>query len=61
MKYVVNEECIGCGMCESTCPDYFEINDEGVAVAKAGEIPADAEDAAEEAKDGCPVGAIEEA
>ena len=33
MKATVNEECIGCGMCEGTCPDVFSISDDGVAVA----------------------------
>lgn len=60
MKYKVNDSCIGCGLCESTCPEVFTIQD-GVAVAIEGEVPASAEAAAAEAKDGCPVGAIEEA
>ncbi len=58
MKASVNEDCIGCGMCEGTCPDVFSIGDEGVAVAVEDEIPADAEDAAQEAADNCPVSAI---
>ena len=44
MKATVNEECIGCGLCEGTCPDVFSISDDGVAVA--------------EAADNCPVSAI---
>ena len=54
MKATVNEDCIGCGMCEGTCPDVFAINDDGVA-----EATVDAEDAAQEAADNCPVSAIE--
>lgn len=59
MKYYVNEECIGCGLCESTCPEVFSMTDAGTAVASDGEVPEDAQDNAVEAKDGCPVGAIE--
>ena len=47
MKATVNEDCIGCGMCEGTCPDVFAINDDGVAEATVEEVPADAEDAAQ--------------
>ena len=36
MKYRVNNACIGCGFCASTCPEIFEMNDDHRAVAKAG-------------------------
>jgi ferredoxin len=58
MKASVNEDCIGCGLCEGTCPDVFEIGDEGVATVIVDEVPEDAEDSAQEAADGCPVSAI---
>lgn len=58
MKAFVNDSCIGCGLCEGTCPAVFHMNDNGVAEA-IGEVPADQEDAAREACDGCPVAAIE--
>ena len=61
MKYRVNESCIGCGLCEGICPEVFSTTDEGIAKAIEIEVPADSEAAAEEAKDSCPVGAIEEA
>ena len=61
MKYVVNDGCIGCGMCEGTCPEVFSMTDAGVAVAVDTDVPDDALDTADEAKDGCTVGAIEEA
>ena len=60
MKYHVNDNCIGCGLCESTCPEVFSMNDD-VAVALEGDVPATALATAAEAKEGCPVGAIEEA
>lgn len=61
MKYRVNENCIGCGLCAGICPEVFSMTDEGVATAIETEVPAEAEPAAAEAKDSCPVGAIEEA
>lgn len=61
MKYRVNEGCIGCGLCEGTCPEVFSITNEGVARAIETTVPAEFEEAAAKAKNGCPVGAIEEA
>lgn len=60
MKYHVNDSCIGCGLCDSTCPEVFSMNGD-VAVAIDTEVLENALAAAAEAKDGCPVGAIEEA
>lgn len=60
MKYVVNDGCIGCGLCAGTCPEVFSMGDEGVAVAIQTEVPEEALKCAVEVKDGCPVGAIEE-
>ena len=57
MKASVNEDCIGCGLCEGTCPDVFSIGDDGVAHAIEGDVP-DAEDGTQEAADNCPVSAI---
>lgn len=58
MKAYVNEDCIGCGACNSICEEVFKMTDRGVAEA-IGEVPAEFEEAAKEACTGCPVGAIE--
>ena len=59
MKFRVNDSCIGCGLCEGTCPEVFHMTDDGVAEAIDAEVSAEDLAAAEEAMDGCPVGAIE--
>ena len=43
MKVIVNDEtCIGCGLCEQTCPSVFRLED-GVAKAAADPVPAEAD------------------
>lgn len=61
MKYVVNEMCIGCGLCVSTCPEYFTMTDDGVAKAMDAEVPVEITGSATMAAKACPVDAIEEA
>lgn len=60
MKYYVNENCIGCGLCVSTCPEVFSMTDQGVAESVKTEVPNDCLKEAADAAHGCPVGAIEE-
>ncbi|GAA0104356.1 ferredoxin [Paraclostridium sordellii] len=59
MKAFVDKDvCIGCGACTGICPEIFEMEDDGLAVAKDGDVPAELEESAVEAQDGCPVSAI---
>lgn len=58
MKVVVHQDiCIGCGLCESICPDVFRMNDDNLA--EVHQQPEALSDTLQEAVDGCPVTAIE--
>lgn len=58
MKVVVDKDlCTGCGLCEDTCPEVFEIKD-GIAAVKVSKVPDDLVDSCKEAADDCPVEAI---
>lgn len=61
MRFCVNAQCVGCGLCADTCPEVFSMTDEGTAQSIAAEVPAQAEAAALEAMQNCPVSAIEQA
>ncbi len=60
------DECIMCGACQATCPEFFEENPDDYlsqVVAEyrvdddpgAGEAPADLKDCVQEAAEDCPV------
>ncbi|MDF7808903.1 ferredoxin [Pontiellaceae bacterium B12219] len=57
MKFKVDADtCIACGACEDTCPEVFEVED--YSVVKLDPVPAELEEAALSAEEGCPVDAI---
>jgi len=58
MKASVDADlCTGCGLCEDTCPEVFEM-DEELAKVIVDEVPAGAEENCREAAESCPVEAI---
>lgn len=63
MKINVNRDaCIGCGACAAICEDVFEIDDEGLSVAKVDEVKDEDDNlkqSVQDAADSCPTGAIE--
>lgn len=59
MKAKIDREgCIACELCVDTCPEVFQMADDGYAEVIVDEIPAEAEDSAKEAEDGCPESVI---
>ena len=61
MKIKVNKEkCLICGMCTSICEEVFEFSDEGDIKVNNEKITEDNKEEVKEAKENCPVGAIEE-
>lgn len=60
MKANINaDQCIGDGICVDTCPEVFEMRDDGLAYVIADPVPADVEDKVKEAVEACPTVAIE--
>ena len=57
MKAIIDDGCIGCGLCAQICEEVFRMNDEGLAdVVK--QPTEDEFDSVSEAIDSCPVNAI---
>ena len=58
MKISVYQDlCIGCGACEETCPEVFELP-EDTSQVKLDSVPENLHASALEAEEGCPVDAI---
>ncbi|HDN85597.1 MAG: ferredoxin [Candidatus Omnitrophota bacterium] len=55
-KITIDENaCVGCGLCVNSCPDCFEMGEDGIAKVKSSECPScDLNEVASQ----CPVNAI---
>lgn len=61
MKLKVDKDlCIGCGACQATVPEVFELKDDGLAQTIVNEIPEELVDDSLDAKEGCPTNAIKD-
>ncbi|NLL53505.1 MAG: ferredoxin [Peptococcaceae bacterium] len=58
IAHVEKDVCIGCGACPSICPEIFEMDEDGLAIALNEQVPEDQEELAEEAAESCPTEAI---
>ena len=57
MNVRIEESCTACGLCVDTCPDVFQMGDD-IAEVLDENVPAELEDAVQQAADECPVEAI---
>ena len=57
MKVTIEETCTACGLCVETCPDVFEMGTD-MAQVRVDEVPAEHEEAVQQAADECPAEAI---
>ena len=59
MKIFVDSNlCKGTGLCVETCPEVFELNEEGLSTVKVSRVPAGVQQNCRESADNCPTGAI---
>lgn len=56
---VDREACIGCGLCEDTCPKVFKLDDESISTVIVDVVPPEYEECTNKAADECPVAAIQ--
>lgn len=55
---LIRNNCIGCGLCGTICPEVFRIAEDGYAKIIRESVPKEAEHSVLEASDECPVGTI---
>ncbi len=53
------EKCMGCAVCESICPEVFQMSDDNIAKVLRDPVPEALEDTAREAAQSCPEEAIQ--
>ena len=53
----IEDTCTACGLCVDTCPDVFEMGSD-IAEVAVERVPAEFEDAVQQAADECPAEAI---
>ncbi len=56
--HVDKDTCIGCGLCPGVCPEIFQMEEDGKAVASSDEVSENLVSSAKEAEEQCPVDAI---
>ena len=56
--FVDKDSCIGCGLCPAICPEIFEMDEDGKAIAKDIDIEGEIVGTARDAETQCPVEAI---
>ena len=57
MRARVEDTCTACGLCVDTCPEVFEMGDD-LAQVIVSDVPAEHEEAVQQAAEECPVEAI---
>jgi ferredoxin len=57
MRVKIEDTCTACGLCVDTCPDVFQMGSD-IAEVIVDEVPAEFEDAVQQAADECPIEAI---
>jgi len=59
MKAIVDRDlCIGCGLCEDTCPEVFRLEEDGIALVIVDTVSEELYGPVRDCVDLCPVDAI---
>ncbi len=57
MRVTIEDTCTACGLCVETCPEVFDMGSD-MAEVIVDKVPAEFEDAVQQAADECPAEAI---